>query len=133
MSVKDSGGGENDRYQLKKERVWWKGWPWRSEETRRMSSSVREADGAVEARLPKEAVREQMEKSIGGGEGEREGFSWWWFTIREWRFWRSFVSEAERGGGEALAAAAKAERSLADGEERRIEDLGRRRNAMARV
>lgn len=48
ISDKVAGGGVKERYQLKKEMVWWKGWPWRSEETRRMSSSVREADGVME-------------------------------------------------------------------------------------
>jgi hypothetical protein len=76
ISGKVAGGGDKERYQLKKEIVWWKGWPWRSEETRRMSSSVREADGAMDVTSENVVVRDGMEKSIGGGEGDREGLDW---------------------------------------------------------
>lgn len=76
-------------------------------------------------------VREGMEKSTGGGEGDREVLEWWWSKIREWSFWRSFDSEAVRDGGEV--AVAVVERRLRIDEDRRMGVLGRRRNAMTRV
>ena len=46
-SVKVAGGGEKERYQLKKVMVWWKGWPWRSEVTRRQGRTQHRPGGAA--------------------------------------------------------------------------------------